>query len=469
MKRFPLLRGTAARIALLAIIGLVGAQLLSVAVALLLRPTEVRVFSIPWLAERGGDIAREAFARPFAQRAAYLRSRPEAQNLEFDIEAHWAVADDGMRRRGVGRLQRALNERLPEGFQAIVEFRGHYRGRFTFAPEGLVTRIPPVTAASSESALDAFVPAGFFLAIRGPDQTWLLIAARQWEAWWGASVLAAWLIGIAAAGTLIAWWAARRIARPLEALAREATRAGAGLQPDFAPAPGAPREVGAIAVALDEMRGRLTRFLDDRTRMLAAVSHDLRTPLTRLRLRAEGIGDHEEQAKALSDIAEMEHMIAETLAFARADALDTPAQRFDLAALTQSLIDERTDMGADARYEGPQSLVIEGRAGALKRAIANLIDNAIAYGGGAAVTLDASSDRLDLAIRDQGPGIPPAELEAVFRPFYRLENSRSRDTGGAGLGLALARDIARGHGGDIVLANITPHGLEARLALPRMA
>ncbi|MBL8701908.1 MAG: HAMP domain-containing protein [Alphaproteobacteria bacterium] len=307
------------------------------------------------------------------------------------------------------------------------------------------------------------------MAIRGPDQTWLLISAEQWEAWRDPSILVTWLLGIAAAGTLVAWWAARRIARPLEALAREATRAGAGLEPDFAPAPGAPREVGSIAVALDEMRGRLTRFLDDRTRMLAAVSHDLRTPLTRLRLRAEGIGDPEEQAKALADIAEMEHMIIETLAFARADALDTPAQRFDLAALVQSLVDERTDIGADASYDGPQSLVIEGRAGALKRAIANLIDNAIAYGGRAEVTLAATPSGFDLAIRDDGPGIPPAELEAVFRPFYRLDTSRSRDTGGAGLGLALARDIARGHGGDIVLANRPPHGLEAKLALPRLA
>lgn len=467
MRIFSLLRGTAARIALLAILGLVAAQLLSVAVALLLRPTEVRVFSIPWLTDRATQIAREVFARPPAQRAAFLRNRPEPHTLQFELVPTWAPTDE-MSRRGVGRLQRALNERLPEGFQGVAEFRGHYRGRWGFAPEGQVTRIPPVTG-TPESTLDAFVPSGFFLAIRGPDQTWLLVSARQWEAWWGASVLLAWLAGITMAGVLIAWWAARRIARPLEALAREATRAGAGLQPDFTPATGAPREVGAIAIALDEMRGRLTRFLDDRTRMLAAVSHDLRTPLTRLRLRAEGIADRDEQAKALSDIAEMEHMIAETLAFARADALDTPAQRFDLAALTQSLVDERTDMGAAATYDGPQSLVIEGRAGALKRAIANLLDNAIAYGGRAEVTLAAKPGALDLSIRDEGPGIPPAELEAVFRPFYRLETSRSRDTGGTGLGLALARDIARGHGGDIVLANRDPHGLEARLALPMVA
>ncbi|MBM3522551.1 MAG: HAMP domain-containing protein [Alphaproteobacteria bacterium] len=467
MKLFSLLRGTAARIALLAIFGLVAAQLLSVAVALLLRPTEVRVFSIPWLADHVSQIARETFTRPAAQRASYLRNRPEPHNLQFELTPLWAPADE-IRRRGVGRLQRALNERLPEGFQAVVEFHGHYRGRWGFASEGQVTRIPPV-AGTPESTLDAFVPAGFFMAIRGPDQTWLLVSARQWEAWWGVNVLLAWLAGITVAGVLIAWWAARRIARPLEALAREATRAGAGLQPDFTPATGAPHEVGAIAIALDEMRGRLTRFLDDRTRMLAAVSHDLRTPLTRLRLRAEGIADREEQAKALSDIAEMEHMIAETLAFARADALDTPAQRFDVAALTQSLVDERTDMGAAATYDGPQSLVIEGRAGALKRAIANLLDNAIAYGGRAEVTLAAEPGALALSIRDEGPGIPPAELEAVFRPFYRLETSRSRDTGGSGLGLALARDIARGHGGDVVLANRDPHGLEARLALPMVA
>jgi signal transduction histidine kinase len=282
-------------------------------------------------------------------------------------------------------------------------------------------------------------------------------------------VLCAWLVGIAAAAAAAAWWAARRVARPLEVLARGATRAGAGLAPDFAVPEPAPREVGAIASALASMHARLRGVVDDRTRMLAAISHDLRTPLTRLRLRAEQIPEAEERAKAAADIDEMERMIAETLAFARADALETGAERFDLAALLHSLVDDRIDLGADIALEGqaPAGLVVEGRPGALRRALDNLVSNALAHGTHARLSLDADAERIRIHVDDAGPGVPPHELERVFAPFYRLEASRSRSTGGAGLGLAVARDIARAHGGDVVLVNRPGGGLRATLSLPR--
>jgi signal transduction histidine kinase len=185
-------------------------------------------------------------------------------------------------------------------------------------------------------------------------------------------------------------------------------------------------------------------------------------------LRTESIADPEERAKAQSDIQEMERMIAETLAFARADALESPPERFDAAALVQTVVDERVDLGREVSFDGPASFVIEGRAGAVKRALANLIDNALAYGERAAVTLRAFDDRIEIAIADEGPGIPADQLEQVFRPFYRLEASRSRETGGAGLGLAVARDVALAHGGEVKLANRPIRGLEATLVLPRV-
>jgi signal transduction histidine kinase len=281
-------------------------------------------------------------------------------------------------------------------------------------------------------------------------------------------VLAAWLAGIAVAGAAAALWAARRVSRPLVSVAHAAQRAGAGLAPGLPGLSAAPREVRTIGESLARMRGQLTRHVEDRTRMLAAVSHDLRTPLTRLRLRAESIPDPEERAKAQSDIVEMEKMIAETLAFARADAMESPPERFDLAALVQTLVDERVDLGREAVYDGPASFVIEGRAGALKRALANLIDNALAYGERARVAFRDFPDQIEIGIADEGPGIPPGEMEQVFRPFYRLEASRSRETGGAGLGLAVARDIAIAHGGEVRLANRPIRGLEATFVLPRI-
>ena len=470
MIRGPL-GGIAARIALVAIVGLIGAQLLSVGVALLMRPADVRVYAVGWLVERSAEIARGAFARPPEARRAYLRARPEAEHLAIEWLREPPAADEGLRRpRQAIRLARAIGERLPPGFQVVVEFHRPGAGpgpgpRLPRLGEGQVVRVPREDAAG-EAAFEGMLPALFAIAIRGPDGSHLMLRPQMPAHGWPLTVLLAWLAGIAAAAGVAAWWAARRIARPLEVLAGNAARAGAGLAPDFAVPEPAPREVGAIARALDSMHGRLRGVVDDRTRMLAAISHDLRTPLTRLRLRTEQIPDADERARAAADIDEMERMIAETLAFARADALETRAERFDLAALVQSLVDDRADLGADIALEGPASLAIEGRPGALRRALDNLVANAVAHGGRARVAVLPGPPRILVHVDDDGPGLPPHELERVFAPFYRLEASRSRDTGGVGLGLAVARDIARAHGGDIVLANRAGGGLRATLSLP---
>ncbi len=480
MTRAPL-AGIAARIALVAIVGLIGAQLLSVAVALLMRPADVRVYAVGWLVERSADIARGAFARPPEARRGFLRARPEGEHLALDWTQSWSPAEDGSRRPRQGvRLARAIGERLPEGFVVAVELHrpgagGSGPGAWQRLPrlgEGQVLRVPRDETAPGDAGTDNVLPGIFTIVIRGPDGTHVVLRPQGPTHGWAWTVLCAWLIGIAAAAAAAAWWAARRVARPLEVLAHGATRAGAGLAPDFAVPEPAPREVGAIASALASMHARLRGVVDDRTRMLAAISHDLRTPLTRLRLRAEQIPDPEERAKAAADIDEMERMIAETLAFARADALETGAERFDLAALLHSLVDDRIDLGADVALEGadappPGGLVVEGRPGALRRALDNLVSNALAHGTHARLSLEAGAEHIRIHVDDAGPGVPPHELERVFAPFYRLEASRSRSTGGAGLGLAVARDIARAHGGDVVLVNRPGGGLRATLSLPR--
>jgi signal transduction histidine kinase len=459
--------GIAARIALVAIAGLIGAQLLSVVVALALRPAEVRVYAVNWLADRGGEIARGAFARPPLERDAFLAGRPEQEFLHLVWLRQWHGSDDTMRRARPGRLARAVAERLPEGFAVFTEYRRAGPMRPPRFGEGQVTRIPREDPGLGDGAFEGVVPGTFTIAIRGPDGTFVVIRPQEPLQGWAWGILAGWLVGIAAAAAIAAWWAARRIARPLEILAADAGRAGAGRMPDFAVPDPAPREVRTIARALGEMHARLRGFVDDRTRMVAAMSHDLRTPLTRLRLRAEQIPDAEERAKAAADIDEMERMIAETLDFARADALEAATERFDLAALVQSQVDDLSDLGADIVYAGPAALAIEGRPRALRRAIGNLIDNALGYGGRARVHLRSEAGAALLAIEDDGPGIPAAQFEAVFAPFHRLDASRSRRTGGVGLGLAVARDVARAHGGDIVLANLPGRGLRATLTLPR--
>ena len=445
--------GIAARIAAISIIGLVLAQLVAVGIALLLRPSELEVFQARWLVDTVVDLTAETFSRPGPMRDAALRARPEAEFLIAEWKRDYAYPEElRLRRTGSGRLLRTIQERLPFGFRVEVDFAFPPGGGLA-APDRHIRRVPPDDVVWSESAGGA-VPGTFSIAVRGPDGGWLLVRPRRSDIGVGWIVFGAWLAGAALVGAFAAWWAAHRLARPLEALAGEAARAGAGLEAQVDAMAEAPNEVRTIGSALARMRGQLVRHVEDRTR---------------LRLRAEGIGEESERLKALADLEEMERMIAETLEFARADALEARPERFDLAALVETIVDERADLGRKVAYDGPASLVIEGRAGAMKRAIANLVDNALSYGGNADVQLAAREETIEISVADEGPGIPPDRLEEVFRPFVRLEASRSRETGGAGLGLSVVRDIARAHGGDVVLRNRPLRGLEAVLSLPRIA
>jgi signal transduction histidine kinase len=232
-----------------------------------------------------------------------------------------------------------------------------------------------------------------------------------------------------------------------------------------------PREVATAARAFNTMAERIRRFVGDRTQMVAAIGHDLKTPITRLKLRAELLDDDEQRRKILADLEEMEAMIGATLAFARDDAAAEPSVMVDLAALCRTVLDEATDAApemADAiTYDGPEHLTVRARPVALKRALANLVGNALAYGGAARLTLaEAAPGQLRIVIEDDGPGVPEYELEGVFQPFRRLETSRNRETGGSGLGLPIARNILRAHGGDVVLRNRPKGGLAAVMTLP---
>jgi len=263
-------------------------------------------------------------------------------------------------------------------------------------------------------------------------------------------------------GALATGW----IGRPLAAFAKAADRLGR----DVAAPPmdgGGPREVREAVTAFNEMQNRIRRFVEDRTRLLAAISHDLRSPITRLRLRAEMLDEGEGRARMLADLGEMEAMVTSTLDFARADAADEPTQAIDLAALLQAVCDDATDIGLAAAYRWDGRLVATCRPAALKRALTNLVENAARYGGGAHVASRRAGRDLVVTVDDDGPGIPEAELEAVFAPFTRLESSRNRRSGGIGLGLAVARTVVRAHGGDIALANRPEGGLRATVTLPQ--
>jgi signal transduction histidine kinase len=281
--------------------------------------------------------------------------------------------------------------------------------------------------------------------------------------WTPATLLA--IAVTAAALSLIVTLMVRRITRPMAELAAAAERLGRG-ETVPAIAERGPLDTRQTMRAFNRMRGRLQRFVQDRTRMLAAISHDLRTPITTLRLRAEFVDDEETRAKILETLDEMQHMIEATLAFAREEAAAEDTRTVDLAALVESVAADFADLGQEVVFSGPERLAYACRPIGLKRAVRNLIENALVYGERARVALEPGALAVRIVIEDDGPGIPEADFERVFAPFVRLEESRSRETGGIGLGMAIARSIVRGHGGDIELANREQGGLRVVISLP---
>ena len=271
------------------------------------------------------------------------------------------------------------------------------------------------------------------------------------------------LLGTVVALSLIA---VRWVTGPLSTLATAAEKLGEDINRPPLPETG-PIEVQRAARAFNTMQGRLSRFISDRTRILTAMSHDLKTPITRLRLRTELLGDEALRAKFAKDLVEMESMVAQTLDFMRDASAGELVQRVDLMALLESLQTDYQDMGNTVEIEGRIEVPFSGRPLALRRCLTNLVDNAIRYGKRALVRAEEAADAITIRVLDEGPGIPEQELEHAFEPFFRGESSRSRETGGTGLGLGIARNIARAHGGDLTLNNRPGGGLETILTLPR--
>jgi signal transduction histidine kinase len=261
-------------------------------------------------------------------------------------------------------------------------------------------------------------------------------------------------------------WVVRRVTAPLASLAVAAERLGRDVTaPPLS-------ETGTIETrqasrAFNDMQVRLRNLIENRTRLLAAISHDLRTPLTLLRLRAENVEGQHERDKMLGTITEMNSMIEATLNFARDESVAEPLRTTDLSSLLQSITDDMSDAGVPVIMEPAQPLVYECRPTALKRALTNLIDNAVKYGKLAHVAINATPTTVEITIDDEGPGIPESGLKRVLEPFYRIEESRSRETGGIGLGLAIAQSVVQSHGGELVLSNRPTEGLRASIRLPR--
>ncbi len=309
------------------------------------------------------------------------------------------------------------------------------------------------------------------IGLRLSDGEWLNVTAelQPLRPWHSPAFLWAFLLMTAAAGGLTLW-AVRRLTAPVRTLAEAAEGLGRDVNAPPLPEDG-PTEVAIAAVAFNTMATRIRRFVEDRTELLTAIGHDLRTPITRLKLRAEFVEDDEQRGKILADLEEMEAMVSATLAFGRDVRTTEPVSPLDLAELLRTILDETGDANPDLvdglHYEGPAHLTVRARSLSLKRVFVNLISNAVNYGGSATVRLiDADHHMIVVEIEDDGPGLALGDLDRVFEPFHRGEPSRNRETGGVGLGLPIARNIVRAHGGDVTLVNRPKGGAKATVTLP---
>ena len=311
---------------------------------------------------------------------------------------------------------------------------------------------------------DRLTFAPFTASVQQDDGRWAVVEPPH-------GLLSPWqqrvLLGLAISMLLLAplvWWMARRLTRPIRVFAEAAERLGA--DPDAEPlTPSGPSEVRTAIHAFNDMQASLRNHMRQRSQTVAAIAHDLRTPLTRLRFRAEQAPDAVRDRMA-ADIEEMDALIAQAMAFVRGETTPERRERLDLDGVAADCAAGFAETGARVTFEGGRPLPVLADPAALRRALDNLIGNAVKYGGGARVTTLAAGGDAVLLVEDDGPGLPDEELEAVFEPFHRGERSRNRETGGAGLGLTVARQAARASGGDVTLSNRTGGGLTARLHLP---
>jgi len=303
------------------------------------------------------------------------------------------------------------------------------------------------------------------LAAEMPDGVWLngRLEAPRGDPWLIARLLAA-TLALYALVLAATWWIARRIVRPVRDLTAAAERFHGRSEPASVE-PRGPADIRQAVEAFNAMNRRVSTLLDEKDRMLGAIGHDLRTPLASIRIRAESMEPAGERERLIGTVEEMAATLEDILVLARTGRPREQSRAMDLSALIDALIEDYRERGCDVSFEAGPSVVAEVQPNLLRRAVRNLIDNALRYGSSTRVRVGDGPDGRTIVVEDDGPGIPDCELRAVLEPFRRLESSRNRETGGAGLGLAIAKAVAEAHGGSLRLSNRPEGGLTATLSI----
>lgn len=471
----------------LVIVTLVAAQLIAIAVVFTLPPPPPEIYR---LSEIARALKTDATVQPRDGRALVIRRHAgpirglvdNRRRAEFKAALAREVGMDAARieidldtgpKFFVRAQKRTLIQSLPPRDGGPDALSRHGPGPAADGPPppppggmgGPRERRGPPRAIADGPKDEPFIFGDFKLAIHQDDGRWTIVEPRpaiRFDSW-QQRILLILALSVLCVSPL-AWLFARRLSGPISAFAGAAERLGR--DPRAAPlALHGSSEVIAAANAFNMMQERLRRYVEDRTAMIGAVAHDLRTPLTRLRFRIEAVPD-DVRAKLASDIDQMEAMIAATMAFVRDTTRPAERTKLELASLLESIIDEAAETGGQASVELGEKIIIDGDPVALRRLLTNLVENGLKYGGAVQGRVRAEGRLAVVEIDDNGPGIAPAELDRVFEPFFRSEPSRNRETGGIGLGLAVVRSVARAHGGDATLHNRPEGGLRARVELP---
>jgi signal transduction histidine kinase len=319
-------------------------------------------------------------------------------------------------------------------------------------------RIFSLADAKGDRRVGIALPDGAMISARMPPD-------RRQPPFWGGPWMMTLLFAVISV-TLLGVWAARALTAPLSSFARAAENFS--LNGAAAPLPErGPEEIRSVARALNRMRERITALIDDRTRMLAAISHDLRTPITRMRLRSEFIEDDAHRERMLSDLDQMRSMLESVLSFLRNDRKLESMTLADIASTLQLITDQFADMGYKIAYDGPAHAMATVRPDDLHRAVTNLVENAVRFGAEATIRLIPLSEQMTIEVEDDGPGISDARKDVMLEPFVRGDDARNMDeASGFGLGLSIARSIVLAHGGELSLHDRQPHGLIVRIRMP---
>lgn len=468
MRRF--LPDSLAAWALLIVIGgLVIAEMATVGVILQNRAVNARMNVFFHLAERVWSLSRAIAAEPVASRSE-LAEALSTPTLQVAVDTRPIATSKGASDDEIAELEDVLQTRLGDSGVTEVDVG---RGSVVANPSTMADPASddggPVERFLSDIEQRYAFGDAYLVSVQLDNGSWanftvpVAPSPRLWSD--DTMMLAVVVIALVLAGSI---WALRRLTAPYALFAAAAERLGRDINAESLPEKG-PREVRAVAHAFNLMQERLRRFIGDRDLLVAAISHDLRTPVTRLRLRAEFVDDPDQRARMLADLEDIEAMTRSVLAFASHTAQPEARESIDLVSLVESLCSDMPNVSLSLAPDLPARVKCHAGPVGLRRAIANLIDNAVKYGGTARVSLVIDRSAIRIAVDDDGPGIPAADMESVFQPFRRLEASRNRETGGAGLGLTIARSVARSHGGDVVLTNRPGGGLHAELVLPLAA